>query len=565
MRSINTLLFASIILWSCTTEAPKTDFRFAGEIGKAETAAIARFQKAPLDSLAWLRADLTFEIERSFANYSGDISGRFIELMGSRCTETGVSPTDVHPLYLQLLKDIPNLQCADGHFGASDIDWDIPIDIEATAAVTYYLPALWGNSRLLCGLVESYKATGDKTILESARRLGDFYINIASKRLAVISKLAEFTGIGADELTESMNNPDKRGAAGAKLDTYASGYSTCYFPAIESLVKLYRITKEKKYLETATRMAQVFAAFDVATPAHTHGMLCTYYGMLLLGEETGDGSFLLQAEKRWEFLTENGFIDPLGGISEGILNGISPRDEGCSEMDWLRVNLKLYELTGKARYLDMVDRLMHNHYLANQWSTGGFGHRMIVSDSLGVYALGKGAQEATWCCVFHGTLGFLYYRQAVVVKADKNLQINFAENFSTEQVVSEITYSGNEVSQKLTFPAGFDGVLSIRIPEWAENMSFKDATAADGYLKTQTVIGKNATLTVIYSGINYTEDRLLRKSAPGASQQIVFRRGQYVLAKHGEITIQPVPASLNGLSPIGSGTETQTAVFVFKE
>ena len=63
-----------------------------GEVGAAADACINRFRAAPFDSLPWLRADLTGEqvsefdkqwghlMSRPFKQYSGDISGRFIEI-----------------------------------------------------------------------------------------------------------------------------------------------------------------------------------------------------------------------------------------------------------------------------------------------------------------------------------------------------------------------------------------------------------------------------------------------------------------------------------------------------
>ena len=64
-----------------------------GEVGRAADACAARLRVAPFDSLPWLRADLTGEkvtefdaqwghiLNRPFKDYSGDISGRFIEIM----------------------------------------------------------------------------------------------------------------------------------------------------------------------------------------------------------------------------------------------------------------------------------------------------------------------------------------------------------------------------------------------------------------------------------------------------------------------------------------------------
>ena len=39
------------------------------------------------------------------------------------------------------------------------------------------MPILWGNGRLLIGLVEVFDRTGDTNALRLAKRLGDYFIS----------------------------------------------------------------------------------------------------------------------------------------------------------------------------------------------------------------------------------------------------------------------------------------------------------------------------------------------------------------------------------------------------
>jgi hypothetical protein len=67
---------------------------------------------------------------------------------------------------------------------------------------------------------------------------------------------------------------------------YAAGYVTCWFPAMEGLVKLSTLTGEKKYLDAAISMAAFYQQFDKLPIDHAHGMLCCQVSLLLLHEAT---------------------------------------------------------------------------------------------------------------------------------------------------------------------------------------------------------------------------------------------------------------------------------------
>ena len=104
-------------------ESPIVSLR--GAVGSAAREIAARLRQEPFSSLAWLRADVTGEtvseyddVEdhawyRPFKNFSGDISGRFLEAMALAAPED--RPTE---LLDQLAREIVEHQHPDGSFAA---------------------------------------------------------------------------------------------------------------------------------------------------------------------------------------------------------------------------------------------------------------------------------------------------------------------------------------------------------------------------------------------------------------------------------------------------------------
>ncbi|MFR6327477.1 MAG: beta-L-arabinofuranosidase domain-containing protein [Eisenbergiella sp.] len=244
------------------------------------------------------------------------------------------------------------------------------------------MPILWGSSRIFTGLIEAYLSFGDEKMLACARKLGDFYLH-TEEELASSLRVEEYRATG----------------------TYAAGYATCYFPGMEGLVRLYEVTGEEKYLRQAQKMADFRQEyqFDRLPIEHTHGYLCCVYSLLLIYKESREKKWLVMAEKNWKDLVEGGYVMPGGGLLEKGIPGFN-RDEGCSQADWLRVNLLFFELTGDAVYLDMAERVLHNQLKINQCETGGFGHRRVLYDEFGVAGYGTYDEEALWCCDFHGAM-----------------------------------------------------------------------------------------------------------------------------------------------------------------
>ncbi len=93
-----------------------------GSIGEMEQRILKRLQ-GPEFNEQFLIADLDFNQERWFTNYSGDISGRFLEIMSL----AGKSDPDYHSAHSFMLKKVPENQRDAGQFGIP-VDRSQPID-----------------------------------------------------------------------------------------------------------------------------------------------------------------------------------------------------------------------------------------------------------------------------------------------------------------------------------------------------------------------------------------------------------------------------------------------------
>jgi len=566
-------LIASGLCFAARSAADESNSRTAplvtlgGEVGAAADVSQTRFRSAPFDSLAWLRADLTGEEAsdfdrkngdirfRPFKNYSGDISGRFMEIMalnsrGSR---------DIHPVFGQLLAEVPKCQRPGGYFCASgEIDWQQPIDRNSKGASSKMMPALWGNARMLCGLVEASRAfPDDQTLWATARKLGDFYISVVP-RFTDPGRIAEYTN----------------------GTSYASGYVTCWFPAMEGLVKLSALTGEKKYLHAAITMAAFYQSIDRIPIDHSHGMLCNQVSLLLLFEATKAASCLKRVENRWDELVSGGYINPAGGILEAckVENG---RDEGCAEADWLRLNLELGRVTGKTRYWAMAERVLHNHFLQNETAEGGFGHRSIRCDQDGVYCIGSDVREATWCCDYQGQIGFINLRSHLLERSDALLTVPLALDFTSQDSVGAVKSvlspgmgTGEVLRQRIQL-AGLPAVaVRVRQPDWANTVAAVGADGAalplvakDGYCTTVTPV---TDVQFSYAGGVYAENRRCARlpKGPVAGQPLVLGLGPNLFAAGDDTMVTSGwPTTIQALEAQGlkliSSLRSQNCVFVF--
>lgn len=315
---------------------------------------------APAYSEAFLLADVRPKAERRFTDYSGDLSGRYI---GALATAARVYGTPFAVLD-SLTGNAIELQKPDGYFGAT-FHYDKPTDLD--------LALLWGNGRLLVGLLEYYELKPSPRVLTACRRLGDWLVRIGPLMLS----------------------KEIRGEFGAQH--FASSY-ICWMQQTEGLANLYRVTQDGRYRKLAAAIA---AVIERRPSDHVHGYLTGVRGVMDLYRATGEKRFLAQCEDAWTEVARSEDALIAGGVPEGW----SPnehRTEGCAEADWVRLSLALWKATGRVKYLAMVERAVFNELAFNQYATGDFGHRVYTETGLPA----AGAVRAWWCCTLHGLRAF---------------------------------------------------------------------------------------------------------------------------------------------------------------
>lgn len=542
--------------WNPPPLADPNQVKLGGAWGDAYARGMARLDAAPFTT-PFVLADLDFNTNRWFTNFSGDISGRFLEVTALASTRENPQP----PVLREILRQVARLQKADGHFGA-DVRWDDPIDFNTGTDQTKVMPILWGNGRLLLGLVSAYERFGQPDLLASARKLADFYVNIAVNRFCDPTRTNEYW----------------------KPSTYAGNYVTCVYEGMEGLVQIYRVTRDERYLQTARRMADFHEQFDTLPVDHSHGSLSQHGALLMLYETTGEAKYLQRVVKRWERAVNEGFINPSGGVLEKFWITGFDRDEGCAEADWLRLNLMLWRLTGQNRYLDMAERLLWNEYLANQWPTGGYGHRFIGCDDTGPFAYLKYSQESLWCCSFHAPLALYHLKNYLAMAApDNGIYYNFPVDFTApvnlggqKWTLASRTYSAisNEPVMceiSLAGPTNTEVTLWLRIPDWAERLVISTGGTllhpekVGDYLQVNPV-KSGARIFVEYEGRPYLENRRLQRlpaapQLPANFDKVAIRFGPHALvnAKSGEV--QPITLYQNeaGILQL-PGIESETIV-----
>jgi len=504
------------------------DVELGGSLGKAYRRGVARLDEDPYRSAVYLRSDLSFEMQRSFTNYSGDISGRFLEIASLTSPQGKASPKTLD----ELLQTVAGYQKPDGHFGR-EVDWRKPIDDppdNTDSGKAVRTPILWGNSRLLVGLLEAHAAFGRPDLLKAAKRLGDFYVDTA--------------GVLLDPAREAQYR---------STGSYAAAYVTDYFPAIEGLVRLCQATGDDRYLRHAERMADFFQRFDRLPIDHSHGNLIAYHGLVLLHEATGKREYLQRALDRWKDAVEGGYVWPTGGVGE-MFRVSCGTDEGCSEADWLRLNLDLWRITGQARFLDAAERLLCNHFAMNRAANGGYGHRGFAGDAEGPLLVQPKFTEAVWCCTFHGLLGMHTLKSYVVAGSDRGVFVNFPFEVSApvralggvwqaslrRGTVTERSFECRVRIDPQGAAAGPPPVF-LRRPDWAEQVAVRDAAGhtieaacESGYLRLPLRPGPAGELTVRFAFAPRVENRRMRPIVADPSKTnrlrgVVLGNGPHVL------------------------------------
>jgi hypothetical protein len=427
-----------------------TDTNAAGEINQRIKMVSDRimFGNTPEMSSDFILADISLkpEFKRRFTDFSGDISGRYFDVFSSYPAEN--NPINLH----ELMNEALEYQHQDGRFGNPDLLFD-PEKLAGP-----HMALLWGNGRLLVGLMRYYHMDHQPKVLAAARKLGDFIDGIADS-------------CTSPQVVERLKDKDFMGYI-------------CFTQLMEGLVLLWDETKDEKYMQTASK---VYPLLPSPGKQHSHGYLNTLLGTLMLYERTGKTEQLQFVTDRYNELVRSPEYLVFGGVPEyfGTV-GVSKdaRDEGCAEADFIMLSLRLWKTTGETKYLEKSEHCLINHLFTNQYQTGDFGHRSLDPE-MG-FVNDENIARSWWCCNFHALRALHETKENIFTRKDNAIQFNLF--FDGKYEDNELHLTAEQVkdhSNKFkirVIKAGINSRLAVRKPSWARQV---ELTYAGKKLRTE--------------------------------------------------------------------------------
>ncbi|MGE5647638.1 MAG: beta-L-arabinofuranosidase domain-containing protein [Acidobacteriota bacterium] len=423
----------------------------------------------PAYSHDFILKDVIPEHVRRFTEYSGDVSGRYVDALSAAAGDLNTA----FPALDALVPKILALQKPGGYFGG-------PFHVARLEQNDMAL--LWGNGRLLIGLLENYRYKPAAETLAAARRLGEFLLEI-----------------GPTLNSDAVRRQFETGA-------FASGY-ICWTQQVEALARLFELTKDPRYRDLADTIA---ARIERKPSEHSHGFLASVRGLVELYRVTGDRKYLESAERDWQEVVDSGNLLLPGTIPEAWRPAYL-RTEGCAEADWLRLSLALWQLTGNAKYIEAAERTLFNELAMNQFETGDFGHRLLSPTGVA----GHQAARAWWCCTLHGLRSFPEALRSAFREHDGALAYDLAIDGRGRAGSLSLTADSTlgrdaSVLLKVTAAAGKAEPLDIRKPAWARRVAISlngkplAANERNGYLRATHAWKTGDRLTVKYDMITQT-------------------------------------------------------------
>ncbi len=441
-----TLAMGLLALTANMSAAPAQPADAAMPLGETKARlerAYGRLCAPPLDDPEFVLSDLSFHLTRRFTEYSGDVSGRMLGALDAAAPLLNQDP----PFIQTLLAGFPALQQPDGHFGA-------PQDLAQSVNQKRDMPILWGNGRMLLALAERFRMKNEPAVLDMAKRLGDYIL--AARQYYGMKE--NFEKVGGEQ---------------------ASGFTTCYPSLIDGLVALGEVSKDPKYWDEARFIAHLALQDTAFDKHHSHGRLVAYRGMLDLDRLNGTAEFTDQVREGCKKITDE-YLLPTGGVTE-MFGRDYPRDEGCSEADWIRVNLLLWQATGDTRCFDAAEQAILNHLYATQFSNGAFGHHTFSPVRFGRqqypgFRIEHYASDSYWCCSMHCTQLLADLAHWAILFGDGGPLVSWlaeARATSPDGKFSIAAEQTGPAQWKLTLDAAENvaTTLRLRVPAWAKGLT----------------------------------------------------------------------------------------------
>lgn len=517
----------------------------------------------------WQKTVEVFETrEDSFDEFwRGEFFGK--QMRGAALVCEYTKDRELYEILTDTVKDLLTKQDAHGRFSTYTVEkefhgWD-----------------MWSRKYVLVGMIYYLRICKDETlrgaIIEACKKHLDY----------ILSKIG--SGEGKIEITATSS--------------WWGCVNSCTI--LEPTIEIYKLTREKRYLDFAEYIISLGGCSDCnlvdlalnselypyqypVTKAYE--MMSFYEGLLAYYEVTGEKKYF-DAVVRFMDLVEKSDVTIIGcsGCTHELFDNSAVMQteyhenimqETCVTVTWMRVNKRLFELTGDAKYMnrleisgynalygslntemnkqlsmftkEYVDAGVFDSYSPLYMNTRGRGIGGYCSFASGGY---------NGCCLAIGACGIALMPLSAVMQNDEKVFINLM--FDGEATVTDKDGKAVKLVFQSNYPANGYGkitikddctlALYIRNPKWCENMTVNGSVVAEEYcvldkhfsagenievymemsIKTHTLNGKVA---FTYGPLTLASDE--QKCQRELKKTILLEKGfacQEKLAEKGEI------------------------------
>lgn len=309
--------------------------------------------------------------------------------------------------------------------------------------------------KIYAGLIDAYELTENK------------------KALDVVEKLADWAKKGTDKLTEEQ----------FQKMLYCEHGGMC-----EAMAKLYKITKNKDYLDLAIRfihketLEPLINLRDELEGKHANTQIPKIIGAATLYNITKNEDLKKASEFFWNIVTRDrsyviggNSIDEHFGKTKTETLGVTTA-ETCNTYNMLKLTEHLYKWSRNSKYIDYYENALYNHILASQDPISGM-KTYFMSTKPGHFKIYCSLDNSFWCCTGTGMENPTRYTKAIYYRDDNELFVNL-------YIGSRIILEDKNliISQNTNFPEGEYSTLlveegnncpmtiNIRVPYWAKDI-----------------------------------------------------------------------------------------------
>lgn len=363
--------------------------------------------------------------------------------------------------------------------------------LEGKAKGNTWVP--WYNMhKLVAGLVDTYKYTGNERALEVAKKLGDW-------------------------IYERVSDWDA-GTQEKVLGTEYGGMNDC-------LYELYYFAKDSRYLEAAQKFDEPNLYKTVAngktnclSGKHANttipkfvGAMKRYAVLKQTGELTADDNKYLEYTEKFFDLAVARHSYITGGVSvmehfrgDYTQDGTRTQTncESCCAHNMLKMAKELYKATGKKKYADYYETTLRNSIMSAVRPENG-ATAYFIPMATGYYkTFGNPDPDKNmfWCCTGSGMENFTKLGDSIYFRANDTLIVN-------QYISSKVTWAEKNLvvtqqsdvtkSEKATFTIqAKDGrkipsiAIALRVPDWMH----KNATVTVNEMKEEAAVSSGGYL-----------------------------------------------------------------------